>query len=546
MWQQEYLGVGGNLWASATAAAVPIVLLFYLVGIRRIAASKAAFGAVVVAVLIAKIAFRVPGSILFSSYLYGAAFGIFPVCWIVLAAIYLYRITIETGQFEIIKDSIAQLTDDSRLQVLLIAFAFGGFLEGAAGFGAPVAIAGSMLVGLGINRFQASKLCLLANTTPVAFGSIGIPIVTLAGLTGLPLEKLSATVGRISLPLSLIIPCYLTVVFVGWRKTWPIMPAIVVSGVAYAGVQFAVANFIGPFLSSILASLSAMLGLVILLQFWKPSDTGRECMDNPVILRSRSSFTVLRAWSPYLLLVALVLFWGIGPIKAQLDRATVPINVPWHHNQVLKGSTGIHMVAPLPATFKLNLVSTAGSAVFIAAMLGGLVSGLGVRDQVRVLYATIRQLAFPALTISSVLGFAFLMNYTGLIATIGLAFAATGWFFPFFSAFLGWLGVLVTGSDTSSNALFGNLQVTTAETLGLNPLLTAGANAAAGVMGKMISLQSIAVVLAATGMPKSDESKLFRGALRHSLFLTVLIALIVMFFAHWFPQAIPSNTTVGK
>ena len=540
MWQQNYLGIGGNLWASTAAVTVPIALLFYLVGVRRMAAWKASFGALAAAVLIARFAFGVPASVLLSSYLYGAAFGLFPVCWIVLPAIFLYRITLETGQFEIIKDSIAQLTSDARLQVLLIAFAFGAFLEGAAGFGAPVAIAGSMLVGLGINRFQASSLCLLANTTPVAFGSIGIPIVTLAGLTGLPLEPLSAAVGRISSPLSLIIPCYLTVVFAGWRKTWPIMPAIVAAGVGFAGVQFVVADFIGPFLSSILAALAAMLALVVLLQFWQPSDAGRPHTDNPTPPRSHRAAVVLRAWSPYLLLVGFVLLWGIGPVKAQLDRATVSINVPWLHNQVLRMPPVVKTVAPLTAVFKLNWLSAAGTAVFFAAILGGLVTGLGVRGQARVLRATIRQLAIPALTISSVLGFAFLMNYSGLIATIGLAFATTGWCFPFFSAFLGWLGVFVTGSDTSSNALFGNLQVTTAGTLGLNPLLTAGANAAAGVMGKMISLQSIAVVLAATGMPPSDESKLFRWALRHSLFLTALTGLIVMVFAHLLPQAIPT------
>ncbi|MGD0744119.1 MAG: L-lactate permease [Verrucomicrobiota bacterium] len=539
MWRQQYLGVGDNLWASAATAVVPIALLFYLVGIRRLAAWKAALGALAATVLIARFAFGVPGSVLLSSYLYGAAFGLFPVCWIVLPAIFLYRITLETGQFEIIKDSIAQLTSDARLQVLLIAFAFGAFLEGAAGFGAPVAIAGSMLVGLGISRFQASSICLLANTAPVAFGSVGIPVITLAGLTGLPLEPLSAMVGRISSPLSLIIPCYLTVAFAGWRRTWPVMPAVVVTGVAFAGVQFVVANFIGPFLSSILAALAAMLGLIVLLQFWKPSDAGQQLAANPAPPGSHRAVAVLRAWSPYLLLVGFVLLWGIGPIKTQLDRTTLAFNVPWLHDQVLRVPPVVKAAAPLPAIFKLNWLSGAGTAVFFAAILGGFVLGLGMRAQVRVLWATVRQLAIPALTICSVLGFAFQMNYSGLIATIGLAFAATGWCFPFFSAFLGWLGVFVTGSDTSSNALFGNLQVTTAETLGLNPLLTAAANAAAGVMGKMISLQSIAIVLAATGMPQSDESKLFRWTLRHSLFLTALTGLIVMGCAHLFPSAIP-------
>ena len=540
MWRQQYLAVGDNLWASAAAAAAPIALLFYLVGIRRVAAWKAALGALVTAVLIARLAFEAPGSVLLSSYLYGAAFGLFPVCWIVLPAIFLYRLTLETGQFEIIKESIAQLTGDARLQVLLIAFGFGAFIEGAAGFGAPVAIAGSMLVGLGINRFQASSICLLANTAPVAFGSVGIPVITLAGLTGLSLGPLSAAVGRISSPLSLIIPCYLTVAFAGWRKTWPVLPAVLVTGVAFAGVQLVIANSIGPFLSSILAALAAMLSLVVLLQFWSPGDAGRHGALPPVPPHSHGALVVLRAWAPYLLLVVFVLLWGIGPVKTQLDRATLSFPVPWLDDQVLRVAPVVKVAAPLPAIFKFNWLSGAGTAVFLAAILGGFMAGLGLREQARVLGATARQLTIPALTISSVLGFAFLMNYSGLIATIGLAFAATGWWFPFFSAFLGWLGVFVTGSDTSSNALFGNLQVTTAQALGLNPLLTAAANAAGGVMGKMISLQSIAIVLAATGMPQSDESKLFRWTLRHSLFLTALTGLIVMACAHLFPGAIPA------
>ena len=535
MWQQQYLRVGGSLWASAAVAAVPIALLFLLIGVRRLTAWKAALWALLTAALIARIVFGAPGTILVSSFLYGAAFGLFPVCWIVVPSIFMYRITLESGQFEIIKDSIAHLTNDARLQVLLIAFAFGAFLEGAAGFGAPVAIAGAMLAGLGINRFQASCLCLLANTAPVAFGSIGIPIITLAGLTRLPLDKLSATIGRISPILSLIIPCYLVVIFAGWRKTWPIMPAIVVISVAFAGVQFVVANFVGPFLTDILASLAALVAVIILLQFWRPSDAE----PRPATSQRHRAGVLFRAWSPYLLLVVFVLLWGIGPIKAQLDHATLRFNVPWLHDQVWRVPPVVKTAALLPAIFQLNWLSAAGTACLFAAIIGGFVVGLSVRKQVQVFCTTLRQLAIPALTISSVLGFAFLMNYTGLIATLGLAFAATGWCFPFFSAFLGWLGVFVTGSDTSSNALFGNLQVITAEALGLNPLLTAATNAAAGVMGKMISLQSIAVVLAATGMPASDESKLFRWTLRHSVLLTAAIGIIAMVYAHLLPGVIP-------
>jgi lactate permease len=536
MWQQNYLAVGGSLWASAAVAAVPIALLFFLVGIRRVAAWKAALAALLAAVLLARFVFGAPLSVLLSSFLYGASFGLFPVCWIVLPAIFLYRLTLENGQFDIIKDSIAHLTSDDRLQVLLIAFAFGAFLEGAAGFGAPVAIAGGMLAGLGINRFQASSLCLLANTAPVAFGSIGIPIVTLAGLTQLPLAPLSAMVGRISPLLSLVVPCYLMVLYAGWQRTRPVLPAVLVISVAFAGVQFVVANYVGPFLTDILASLAALVALVVLLRCWRPRDAGEPARCEP---KPYSGAVMLRAWSPYLLLVVFVLLWGWGPVKALLESVTMPVKVPWLHELVQRAPPVVKVAAPMPAVFQFNWLSAAGTSCFFAAILGGFALGLGPRRQARVLGATLRQLAIPVLTIASVLGFAFLMNYSGLIATLGLAFASTGWCFPFFSAFLGWLGVFVTGSDTSSNALFGNLQVITAESLGLNPLLTAATNAAAGVMGKMISLQSIAVVLAATGMPQSDESKLFRWSLYHSLLLTAVIGLIVMLYAHVLPWVVP-------
>lgn len=542
MWQQNYLTAGESLWISSSLASLPLAILFFLVGVRRWAAWKSALAALAGAVLVGRFAFGAPPPVQVSSFLYGAAFGLFPVCWIVLPAIFLYRITLETGQFEIIKDSIAHLTRDARLQVLLIAFAFGAFLEGAAGFGAPVAIAGAMLAGLGFNRFQASSLCLLSNTAPVAFGSIGIPIITLAGLTKLPLDPLSATVGRISPLLSLIVPAYLMVLFAGWRSAKAVLPAILVISVVFAGVQFLSANYIGPFLTDILSSLAAMAGLVLLLQFWQPRDTAtaRSAEQSvPALPPPHRPGVIFRAWLPYLLLVVFVLLWGCGPVKAWLEGFTWSIEVPWLHHQVQRMPPVVQSAAPLEAIFKLNWLSAAGTACLLAALLGGLLTGLRPAALARVFRDTLRQLLVPALTISSVLGFAFLMNYTGMIATLGLAFAATGWWFPFFSAFLGWLGVFVTGSDTSSNALFGNLQVITAEALGLNPLLTAATNAAAGVMGKMISLQSIAVVLAATGMPASDESRLFRWALRHSLLLTALIGLIAMVYAHLLPQAIP-------
>ena len=538
MWQQNYLGVGGHLWASAGVAALPIVLAFFLIGVRRMVAWKAMLLALLTAVVLARLAFGAPLTVLASSYLYGAAFGLFPICWVVLPALFLYRVTVESGQFEVIKDSIAQLTGDMRLQVLLIAFAFSAFLEGAAGFGAPVAIAGAMLAGLGLDRFQAARLCLLANTAPVAFGSIGIPVITLAGLTALPLPQLSAAVGRIAPLISLVIPCYLMVVFVGWQRTKPVLPAVAVVSVVFASVQFLVSNYMGPFLVIVLASVATMAALVALLKIWKPSDAPAAGAGPSA--RRHGAAAILRAWTPYLLVVVFVLLWGYAPLKAWMDGlTTVRLEVPWLHNLVMRMPPVAKAASPMPAVFQFNWLSAAGTAVFLAGALGGLAVGLRPRALVRLFFATARQMAMPALTIASVLGFAFLMNYSGMIATLGLACAATGWLFPFFSAFLGWLGVFVTGSDTSSNALFGNLQVVTAATLKLNPMLMAASNAAAGGLGKMISLQSIAIVLAATGMPQTDESKLFRWALRHSLVLTALVGVLIMIYAHVLPEVIP-------
>ena len=539
MWQQNYLGAGGQLWMSAALAALPIGLALFLIGVRRMAAWKALLWALLTAVVLARLVFGAPLQILAASFLYGVAFGLFPVCWVVLPALFIYRVTVESGQFEIIKDSIAHLTSDTRLQVLLIAFTFGAFLEGAAGFGAPVAIAGAMLAGLGLNRFQAASLCLLANTAPVAFGSIGIPVITLAGLTDLPLPQLSAAVGRIVPLISLIIPCYLVVVFAGWRRTWPVLPAVVLVSVVFASVQFLVANFMGPFLVIVLAAVATMAALVVLLKIWRPSDAPSAIAADQPPVRRHGALTMLRAWTPYLLVVVFVLLWGFAPFKAWLDGVTLRWQIPGLHNLVVRMPPVAKVALSLPAVFQFNWLSAAGTAVLLAGLLGGLIAGLRVRDLLRILGGTARQMAFPALTIACVLGFAFLMNYSGMIATLGLAFAATGRLFPFCSAFLGWLGVFVTGSDTSSNALFGNLQVVTAEALKINPMLTAATNASAGGLGKMISLQSIAVVLAATGMPQADESKLFRWALRHSLLLTAFVGLLVMLYAHVLPWVIP-------
>jgi L-lactate transport len=468
-----------------------------------------------------------PLGLLARSVAYGAAFGLFPIGWVVFCAILLYRVTLESGRFEVLKDSIGHLTSDSRLQALLIAFAFGAFIEGAAGFGTPVAVAAAMLVGLGFEPFYAAAICLLANTAPVAFGSIGIPIVTLQGITHLPLDRLSAGVGRICAPISLFVPAYLILVMSGWKGLRGVLPAAALCGAAFAGTQFLVSNFIGPELTDILASMAAMGALLIVV--WRRGGPPRKHTGHEIRL----------AWAPYLLLVVFVLLWGYKPLQAELNKFTIVVNWPGLHNVVQRMPPVVAKAAPYDAVFKFNWLSASGTACLIAAILSSMVAGLSLAQFGGVLRHTAKQLALAELTLAAVLGLAYLMNYSGATGTLGLAFAATGVMFPFFSALLGWLGVFLTGSDTSANALFGNLQVVTAKTLGHNPVLMAAANSAGGVMGKMISLTSIAVAAAATSLKREDEARLFRFTLKHSIFLASMIGLLVMFYAYVAPGWAP-------
>jgi L-lactate transport len=538
VWQQTYTPVTGNLGWSALVAAIPIFVLLYTLAVRRMPSWKASLVGLVAAELLAVLVYRMPIVMSLSAVTYGAAFGLLPIGWIVYWAIVLYRITVDTGKFTIVKDSIGSLTTDSRLQALLIAFAFGAFVEGAAGFGTPVAVAAAMLAGLGFSPFFAASICLLANTAPVAFGSIAIPLVTLSGLTGLPLQTLSSDVGRICAPVSLIIPSYLIVVMGGWRALKAVFPASLVCGLAFAGTQLYVSNNLGPYLTDILGSIAAMTALIILLRFWKPREISETPGQRPAAaaVTQHSAGEILIAWAPYALLVIFVLLWGIDSVKAALNTLSVPIPWPALHNQINRIPPVVAKAAPYAAVYTLNWLSVSGTACMFAALLSTLVLRMPPRQTLRLLVATGRQLMFPLMTIATVLALAFLMNYCGATATLGLAFAATSVFFPFFSALLGWLGVFLTGSDTSSNALFGSLQVVTANRLGLNPALMASANSSGGVMGKMISLQSICVAAAATEMKPTDEAKLFRFTLRHSILLASLIGLITIFYAYVAPH----------
>jgi lactate permease len=557
MWQHDYEPLAGSLGWSALVAAIPVAVLFFMLGVKRKPTWMAATGALVSALIVALVVYRMPVVLAVDSALYGAAFGIFPIAWICFSAILLYRIAVDTGKFETIKNSVGGLTNDRRLQAMFIAFSFGAFIEGAAGFGAPVAVSGAMLAGLGFSPFYAAGICLLANTTPVAFGSIGIPVTTLANITGLPLLPLSAMVGRLCSMVSVFIPGYLVVVMSGPRRALEVLPAIAACGLSFAGVQLYVSNFWGPELTDIMSSLTCIGVMVLVLKRWQPKTILRLEGDRPAASAPPrlSRREIVTAWSPYILLIAFVLVWGKPDIKAGLNRwtdgllpASLPhsrttlngIEVPALHNAIMRIPPVTARPTPYPAIFEFNWLSAAGTACFFASIAAALVLGMKPRAFASTYAATFRQLAVPIYTIACMLALAYLMNYSGMTSTLGLALAATGAVFPFFSAVLGWLGVFLTGSDTSANALFGNLQVVTANALSLNPVLTASVNSAAGVVGKMISLQSIAVAVAATGMTSEDEGTLFRFTIKHSILLMIVMGVISMLCAYVIPGYVPA------
>jgi lactate permease len=558
-WVQTYTPIAGSLGLSAPIAAIPILVLFLMLGVLRKPAWMAAASALVSAMLVALVAYGMPVRLALISAVYGGAYGLFPIAWIVFSSIMLYRLAVDTGKFEIIKDSVGGLTDDRRLQAMFIAFSFGAFIEGAAGFGAPVAVSGAMLAGLGFSPFYAAGICLLANTAPVAFGSIGIPVTTLANVTGLPVLPLSAMVGRLCAMISVVIPGYLIVVMTGPRRALEVLPAIVACGLSFAGMQFYVSNFIGPELTDIMSSLTCIIVMVLVLKLWKPKNILRLEGDKPVTsaMTSRSAGEIFSAWVPYLLLVIFVLVWGDATVKkainqwtdsllpAFLQKSSTQLNgllVPGLHNMITRIPPVTAQAAPYAASYELNWLSASGTACFLATIASAIVLRVRPSRLVKTYVATFKQLSLAMVTIASMLGLAYLMNYAGMTSTLGLSLAATGGAFPFFSAVVGWLGVFLTGSDTSANALFGNLQVVTANAIGLNPVLTASVNSAAGVMGKMISVQSIAVAVAATGMTRDDESRLFRFTIKHSVLLMVVMAVLSMLYAYVFPQGVPALT----
>jgi lactate permease len=549
IWAQNYDPFGNGL-LSALVAAFPVVVLLGAIGLFHVRAHIAALMGLGAGLAVAVLAFGMPAGLALRAAGFGAAYGLLPIGWIVLNIIFLYQLTETTGQFHVLRGAITSITGDSRLQLLLIAFCFGAFFEGAAGFGTPVAVTGAMLIGLGFTRLQASGLSLIANTAPVAFGALGTPLVTLAGVTGLPLMELSAMVGRQMTPFAIIVPFWLLVAYCGWRRTMEVLPAVLVAGVSFAVVQLLISNLHGPWLTSIGAALASIATLIAFLRIWQPARimhvneaklaAGDErdvaaTADAANAQPLQDPAAVRRAWMPWIILTGCVFLWGLPFMKQGLD-AIFALRLPF------AGLDGV--IQRLPpvvsapeyekAVYNLNLLSATGTAILVAALASALLLRVPART-VGLVYLRTWKLVLPSLlTIAAMLALGYLTRFGGIDASMGLAFAATGVLYPFFGTMLGWLGVAVTGSDTASNVLFGGLQKITAEQLGLPPVLMAGANSAGGVMGKMIDAQSIVVASTATQW-FGQEGRILRHVFVHSVVLGSLIGLFVMLQAYVYP-----------
>lgn len=526
-----------NLALSALVAIIPILAIFWALIIKKMKGYKASLLASFIAILVAIIIYGMPAKLVLLSFGHGVLYGLFPICWIIITVIYLFNIIVKSGQFEIIKHSMASITSDRRLQALLIAFSFGAFLEGTAGFGAPVAITAAMLVSLGYNAFYAAGICLIANTAPVAFGAIGIPITVASQVSGIPEMAISQMVGRTLPILSVLLPFYLILLICGFKKSMEVLPAILVSGISFAFLQWFCSNYLGPALPDIIAGIGSIACLVIFFKFWKPKTIWR-FKDEPIQTINTeikySSGQIFKAWSPFLLLTLFVIAWGIQPVKDAFNSlGSIQFAIPGLNNKIVD-SEG-HLI---PHIFKFNFLSAAGSAILITALLTIPLTGMKFTKGLRLFTSTLKQLRYPIITVASILGFAYVLNDSGIIITIALVLANTGFLYPFFAPILGWLGVFVTGSDTSSNALFGKLQYATATSIGVDPLVTVAANTSGGVVGKMISPQSIAVGTAAVGLI-GKEAQLFRFTLKHSLIMLLLICLITFIQAYFIAWIIP-------
>jgi lactate permease len=580
-WTQIYDPVG-HWWLSTLIAALPIIVLFTLLAGFKVKPHWCAMAGALTAITVAIVFFKMPLALAAMSFGYGVAFGLLKIAWIVLAAVYLYDISVEAGQFEIMKESVAGITSDRRLQVLLVAFCFGAFIEGAAGFGAPVAIAGAFMIGLGFKPFHAAALNLIANTAPVAWGAIGTPIHVLAAVTALPESDLNAMIGRILPFTAVIVPFWLVRTMVGWKETFEVLPAILVVGLSFSLTQFFWSNYVDSNLVDIMGGVVAMIAVVTFLRLWKPKRVWRfdyddkgpalppptgeisdqvggewaaEKFDGYVKARTYTAAQVLKAWMPFAVLSLFVFLWGLPTIKLAMNRATTPAfqvvlpdgmirpgppgwDVPWLHNAVYRAAPVVAKPTPEAARYDFNWLSATGTGCFLAAVVSGFLLGLGPAQLMKIFFKTLVRMRLAMVAISFMLGLGYVTRYSGLDAVLGLAFTRTGWFYPFFGTFLGWLGVALTGSDTSSNTLFGSLQRITSQQLGIDPILMCAANSAGGVMGKMVDAQSITIATAATEQV-GNEGIIFRFVAWHSVALGAIVGVIVMLYAYVFQSFVP-------
>jgi lactate permease len=539
IWQQVYDPFG--FWPLSTfVSALPVLTLFFVLVVLKSRVWVAAFSGMAVAIVLALTVFDMPAAMAAAACVHGFIFGVLRIAWIIVGSIFLYNIAVETGQFQVMKESIAALSADRRLQLVLIAFCFGAFLEGTGGGGAPVAIAGSFLIGLGFEPFQAATLCLLANTAPVAWGGVGNPIRTLAGVTGLPEGTLSAMTGRILPPISAILPLWLVRSMVGWRETFDVWPALAVSGLSFAAMQFYWSNFQENALVDIVAAIFSLLVMVAFLKMWRPRTiltTGSSrAADRP--MPRHSTAAVLKGWSPFILASILIFVAGLPALNRPLTFASLRQPVPYLHNLVYRVPPVSPTPSPEAAIADLNVVALPGTAVFVGGAIAAMIHGMPWLRMLQILGRTFVDLTPSLLAISFMVGLAFVTRYSGMDTVLGLSLTRTGWAFPFFGTLLGWLGVALTGTDAGSNALFGNLQKVTAEQLGLSPILMASANSSGGVMGKMIDAQSIVVSASAT-QQAGREAAIFKAVFRHSIVLAAMVGLIVMFYAYVIPWIIP-------
>jgi lactate permease len=528
-WPQRYDPLGSPV-LSTLVALLPVVLLLGLLASRRVRAEWAAVAGLCASIGVAVFVIGMPAGMAARAAVMGAAYGLFPIGWILLNVLFLYQLTVEQGAFDVLRQSIAQLTADKRLQLVLIAFAFGAFFEGAAGFGTPVAVTAALLIGLGFAPLEASGLSLIANTAPVAFGALGTPLIALQGVTGLDLRELSAEVGRQLPVFSAMIPFWLVMVYSGFKKTVEVWPALAVASISFAVPQYLISNFHGPWLVDVASAVISMGTLALFLRFWRP----RGAAPAPARLSNIPRAAILRAWMPWALLCVILFSWGTPQLKSWLDSFSLhKIVVQGLDAQVLRVPPVVAAAKAEPAVFTFNWLSASGSGILLTALLAGLLMGCKPKQMVRAYGATLKRVGPSLLTIAAMMALGYVTRYSGTDSILGLAFAHTGFLYPFFGTYLGWLGVALTGSDTSSNVLFGGLQVVTAHQVGVSPVLMAAANSSGGVMGNMIDAQSIVVAGTATHA-HGQEGEILRYVFRHSLALATLVGLWVMLQAYVF------------